>query len=606
MFVRRLVSRKLLLIIPLVLVLALAVACKGDAGPTGPAGPSGPAGAPGPSGPQGVAGPQGPQGEAGAAGTAGQAPPTAMAPTPTPRPPAPTATPTATPKPAGPAREVGGVLKFVPLDELKTFDHMASGVWGDVLLGTVTYDSLFAVDENAVPQPQMVDTWTLSPDELTWTFTLRDGMTFHDGSAVTSEEAVLSLERWFTGRSRLGKVLAGITESVEEVDSKTFKLVLSEPMGGVPEILALPFPFTIVLPKSDAILPIQGDEKMEGKIGSGSLQFVDWTPGSVVRFDRYEDYVPRDEPVSGYAGSRESYIDTLEWRIISDPITASAALETGEVDYIGNPPAEEFARLEADPDVTTEFDRVEGWNLVHFNHLYPPFDDVRARLAIMLAIDQETFMRGSYPDGMWRECYALFGCGQRWETDAVGVTPADKIVNGHFDEAQALWDSVYDGRTILHMSYTPYPFMMSQGLIIEDILDKLGAETEYVVGDDGTIFGRLFVQDAPPPDGGGWNISHLWATSGNHPVTHTCLRNPVGGFANHPQVGVLQGAFMRATTEAEQRAIADDIQKLFYDEVLCAPTGQSRTYKAFRSDVKGVVMVPTGNVPVFYNIWLDR
>src|SRR5437868_3996987 len=114
--------------------------------------------------------------------------------------------------------------------------------------GYMIYDSLFALDANLEVKPQMVDTWTVSPDKLTWTFTLRDGLEFHDGTPVTSEDVVPSLRRWAV-RLPLGQLLWTKVDDIKALDPKTFQIRLKAPTGIMLQALGQPSGNPFIMPK---------------------------------------------------------------------------------------------------------------------------------------------------------------------------------------------------------------------------------------------------------------------------------------------------------------------------------------------------------------------
>ena len=97
-------------------------------------------------------------------------------------------------------------LRVAPHSDLKVVDPIWTTALISVNHGYMIYDTLFALDEKLIPQPQMVDRYAMSPDKLTWTFTLRDGLEWHDGAPVTAEDCVASIKRW-GGRDSLGQQL---------------------------------------------------------------------------------------------------------------------------------------------------------------------------------------------------------------------------------------------------------------------------------------------------------------------------------------------------------------------------------------------------------------
>lgn len=202
-------------------------------------------------------------------------------------------------------------LRVIPHADLKNLDPIWTTAYITRNHGYMIYDTLFSMDENFEVQPQMVDTWTQSEDGLTWEFTLRDGLTFHDGAPVTSEDVIASLERW-GARDGMGQQLMSATESMEAVDDKTFRLTLSEPFGLVLESLGkissnVPFIMPARVAATDPF------EQIKDFTGSGPFVFEadEWVPGNTVVYTKFEDYVPREEPVSAAAGGKVAKVDRV-------------------------------------------------------------------------------------------------------------------------------------------------------------------------------------------------------------------------------------------------------------------------------------------------------
>ncbi len=171
------------------------------------------------------------------------------------------------------------VLKFIPQADLRILDPIATTAYITRNHGYMVYDTLFATDANFQIQPQMVDKWELSKDKLTYTFTLRDGLKFHDGQPVRSADCIASLERW-AKRDALGQKLAEATESWSAVNDKTFRLKLKKPFALTLEALGrlssnVPFIMPERIAKTDAF------QNITDATGSGPFKFVkeEWVPG---------------------------------------------------------------------------------------------------------------------------------------------------------------------------------------------------------------------------------------------------------------------------------------------------------------------------------------
>src|SRR6185295_17854584 len=174
------------------------------------------------------------------------------------------------------------VLKFIPQADLRILDPIATTAYITRNHGYMVYDTLFATDANFQVQPQMVDKWELSKDKLSYTFTLRDGLKFHDGQAVRSADCIASIERW-AKRDSLGQKLAQSTESWTAVNDKTFRLKLKKPFALTLQALGrlssnVPFIMPERIAKTDAF------QNITEVIGSGPFKFVkeEWVPGNKV------------------------------------------------------------------------------------------------------------------------------------------------------------------------------------------------------------------------------------------------------------------------------------------------------------------------------------
>src|SRR5205823_6099894 len=140
---------------------------------------------------------------------------------------------------AQPAFAQQKVFRVTPHSNLTILDPIWTTAYMSRNHGYMIYDTLFAMDEKSIVRPQMVDKYTVSPDKKTWTFTLRDGLVFHDNKPVTSDDCIASIKRWGT-RDSMGIKMLSFVDKWEAVDAKTFKMILKEPYGLVLDSLGKP------------------------------------------------------------------------------------------------------------------------------------------------------------------------------------------------------------------------------------------------------------------------------------------------------------------------------------------------------------------------------
>ena len=366
------------------------------------------------------------------------------------------------------------VLRIVPQADLKNIDP----VWTTAAItanhGYMVYDMLFAMDSNLEPQPQMVDSYDVSDDGLTYTFTLREGLLFHDGSPVEASDAVASIKRWAAKRSD-GLAMMERADSLEATDARTFVLKLDEKFGPTIQVLANPTLPLVVMREEEAMT--DPNEQVAEVIGSGPFVFAkdEWVPGNKVVYRRFDDYVPRSEPSDGFAGGKVVKVDRVEWIYIPDTNTATQALIAGEVDAYEIPPIDLLPVLEADPDITVKvLDRLGKMGHIRPNHRWPPFDNVKARQALQLLVDQTAFLAAQVGNpSLEKVCYAVFMCDSPFSTDAHSEPwrTQDKE-----KAKQLLAEGGYNGEPIVVLVPTDQQIIYNNVLVMIDLLKEIGVD----------------------------------------------------------------------------------------------------------------------------------
>src|SRR5258707_8484579 len=249
------------------------------------------------------------------------------------------------------AETAAKTLRFTPPADLRSIDPIWTTAYVSRNFGYLVFDTLFALDKELKPQPQMVDTWKVSDDKLSWSFTLRDGLKWHDGAPVKAADCVASIERWGK-RDPFGQKLMESVSGIKADDDKTFTIALKSPFPLMLNALGklssnVPFMMPERLAKTD---PFQ---QIPEAIGSGPFKFVkdEWVPGSKAVFVKFADYIPRKEAPSFASGGKVAKVDRVEWVYIPDSMTAAAALNAGEADWYEQPPADLLPVFSKNPDV---------------------------------------------------------------------------------------------------------------------------------------------------------------------------------------------------------------------------------------------------------------
>src|SRR2546421_6822101 len=304
-------------------------------------------------------------------------------------------------------------LRVVMHSDLKIVDPIWTTAYIVRNHGYMIYDTLFAMDAKGEIKPQMVDKYEISKDQLTYTFTLRDGLVWHDGKPVTAEDCVASIKRW-AAKDSMGQKLMTFVKDIQIVNPRTFRIVVNDPTGLVLGALGKPssnVPF--MMPKR--VAETDPNTQISDTTGSGPFVFKkdEWKPGDKAVYVKFDKYKPRAEAPSGLAGGKVAKVDRVEWKHIPDHQTAINALIAGEVDYLEAPPHDLLPVAKADANVRLFSPNPLGNQYTfRFNVLHKPFDNPKIRQAVFHALNQEDFLKGVIGDpAYYKTCKSFFPSG---------------------------------------------------------------------------------------------------------------------------------------------------------------------------------------------------
>jgi peptide/nickel transport system substrate-binding protein len=493
--------------------------------------------------------------------------------------------------PAISQRAAARTLRLVPHADLANFDP----VWTNAFIvrnaGVLVWDTLYGVDAKLQPQRQMIEAEEVSPDALAWTFRLRPGLKFHDGEPVRATDAVASINRW-AAREPMGTMIKAVENELAAVDDRTFRWSLKKPF---PKLLLalgkLSTPCCFVMP--ERIAATDPFKQISEYVGSGPMRFVrrEWVPGARAVFERFAGYVPRAEAASWLAGGKRILADRIEWIVIPDPATAAAALQSGEVDWLEQVLPDLVPVLRKNRNVIVDIQDPLGWvGLLIVNHLHPPFDDVRARRALLAAMSQEDYMRAFVgDDAMWKPMPGYFTPGTPLYNEEGG-----DILKGprRFDLGRRLLaESGYKGAPVTVMAAQDFPNHKLWGELTADLLTRLGVTVDYAAIDWGTLNARRLQKS--PPGQGGWQMLLSGATGsdcldGTNRLLRADGKTGSAGWPMSPQVEAEVAAWYDARSLDEEKAVARRLNRAAVDHVVYAPLGFYLRNHAWRKNVSGV------------------
>jgi peptide/nickel transport system substrate-binding protein len=493
-------------------------------------------------------------------------------------------------------------LRAVMQSDLKILDPIWTTAYIVRNYGYMVYDTLFAMDAKGEIKPEMVDTYSVSADNLTWTFTLRDGLLFHDGAPVTSDDCIASIKRW-GARDAVGQTLMTFVKEMKVVDAKTFTIGLNAPTGLMLQGLGKPSSNpAFIMPKRVAETP--PNEQIKEYIGSGPFVFKaeEWKPGVKAVFVKNEKYKPRPEPPSGMAGGKVVKVDRVEWIVMNDQQTAVNALKAGEIDFMEQPQIDLLPEIAKSSDVKLVDGNPLGYQFAfRFNVLHKPFDNAKIREAVLYAFNQEDFLKATIGDpSYYTECKALFICGTPFASD-VGMT--DKLESNFKKAREMLKDAGYDGTPVVLLQSTDLAVLTNLAPVGKSLMEKIGLKVDMQSMDWQTVVARRTKKDDPAK--GGWNAMFTsWvAADVLNPVSAafinaSCDKAPFG-WPCDAELEKLRAAFAREADPAKQKAIADAVQVRETEYPTYINVGEYRLPFAMRKSVEGVIAAP---VTIFWNV----
>lgn len=492
-------------------------------------------------------------------------------------------------------------LRVTPHADLKTLDPLFTTAYITRDHGYMVFDTLFSPDSKGEPRPQMVDTWTQSEDGMAWTFTLREGLKFSDGTAVRAEDCVASLHRW-AQKDTLGRLMMQAGAHVAVVDERTFSITLEKPFGLVLAALSKPSGMPLfIMPKrlaeTDPATPVTE------MVGSGPYLFIkdEWVPGSKVVYRKNPDYTPRSEAADGLAGGKVAKVDRVEWVIIPDANTAVSALQNGEIDMLERVAPDFLPMLENNADIALT-PTVPTQGMAILNHIHPPFNDARLRQAVYHLINQEETLAATGYSGVYRNdyCPSMYTCDSPYATDA-GSAPYQKT---DMEKArQLLAEAGYQGETVVFLHATDN-VRAPADLVIARAMEKAGFKVDLQAMDWASVASRRLKKDKP--EDGGWNV---FLTQGGFfdastPVVNPWLSAPCGnslpGWPCDARLDELRNQWIAEGDADKSKALAAAVQERAYETVPYVMWGEFKPVIATRG-LRNTELMKTG-IPVMWNV----
>ena len=509
----------------------------------------------------------------------------------------------------------GGTLVYASGDgEPTCLDPHVGGNYPQALVATQYLESLVSKNSDGEIIPWLASSWSESDDQLSWEFTLRDGVTFTDGTPLTAEAVaanVTHLQDPETGSSTGYVALQKVT-GVEVVDELTARVTLSEPDSALLDS----FSQTWLAIESPTALARTAEENCESPVGTGPFFVAKWDRQQSITLERNEEYT---SPPADAAHDGVAYLDAIEWRFLPDSASRYAALQAGTVDLIDNVQPDTIVAAEG-VDAIEELNapRPGASNRIELNSSKPPFDDIRVREAFVRAANVDDAITSLFFDTAERSYSPLssvekvaFSKPELFDYDQDAA--ATLLDTAGWTETDAEGYRVKNGERL----EVSFPVSTNQSIPAEQSLFEQLQATAKEAGfkvnleplDLSSWYGVLGENEydlvsAPYTKVGPDVLRILFDSNGTIPA-------PSGYFANHSQVKdpALDELLRTAARSADPDERADlyaEAQEIVLDGYYVLPLYDQQNHFLLRSDVKGVRAMPTVSTPTLYDAWLDR
>ena len=487
--------------------------------------------------------------------------------------------------------QTGGVLRVgMQTDPVGLDPHITNATASRNMLENV-YDTLVMFDSSLQIVPGLAESWTASDDGLTWTFTLRDGVTFHDGTPLTATDVKFSIQRITDPDIASPRADDfAVVESIETPDESTVVMNLSEPFSPLLSKLAATLN---VIVSEDAVAEF-GDLQ-ENVVGTGPFRFVEYLPQTRMVLERNDDFWGTDAD-----GNALPYLDGIEFVFYPDPTARTTAIQTGNADFIEYVPAADVEILRADPNVEVVGGLSANFRSIYFNVEREPFDDVNVRRALSYAIDEQAVVD-----------LALFGTGGVPATGTTipssnyyGVTDSPYVGQDLEAAREALAASSHpDGFTFDLYVTSTYDFLRTPAEVIQSNLAEIGV-TVNIVAEDWSIY-------LPKALEGDFSATILGESGQSDPddflfnVFYTDNGGNFGNFSN-PALDALLEEGRQVSDQEARREIYVEAQDIILDQAPHTFLFHSSQYEALRPDVRGFEHFPNTSYLGLRTTWLDR
>ncbi|MGP4066259.1 ABC transporter substrate-binding protein [Oceanobacillus sp. M65] len=454
----------------------------------------------------------------------------------------------------------GGALNVAFSSDPDTLDWMSTGATATRDVGWHIFETLFTLDKDYQIKPMIAEDYKVSDDQKVYSITIREGVKFHDKSAVTAEDVVASIERW-RKVSSVGTIANDYIEAVEAVDELTVEITLNEVYNSLMSDMAAPKSALMIIPKEISEAAGERPLTAEQYIGTGPFKFENWERGNEIVLTRFEDYSARkEEDWGGLTGEKIAYFDEIKFLIVKDPQVMINGLKTGIYDYAQSIPPDLYEVVESEPSIDP-VTYINGYSVTTPDKTEAPFDDLKVRQALNYALNKEVIAESTYGN---KDFYsmdgALFDPEQKVLYSDKGTE--DYLAYDKEKAKQLLEESDYNGKPIKIMYSNDSETYKRISQIMKQQMEEVGFLVELVPYEWATYLEKW-------SDPANWDLVVVgWSTRFSPSELGMLIQDTSSsGWYNSEKWGSLLDAWSVAESPEEREEILADMNQTVNDEL---------------------------------------
>ncbi|WP_368653514.1 ABC transporter substrate-binding protein [Ornithinibacillus sp. 4-3] len=483
----------------------------------------------------------------------------------------------------------GGVLKIALDAQPPNMDVPSTPATASRDTGRLIFESLVTTDADYKAVPMLAEEIDISDDSKVYTFKLREGVKFHNGKEMTSEDVVASMERWLEKSTITGTIFNGATWEAQ--DDYTVVLTLEESSSLTLDTIASAKMASAIMPKE--VVESAPAEGVDEYIGTGPYKFVEWKQDQYILFERFDDYQAVEEEASGLSGKKVAYFDEIYFYIVPDTSTRLAGLQTGEYDFAFGMPYDSYDQLLSNDDLDTILTPSAN-EFIHFNKNHGITEDVNIRKAINAALDNEEIMMAAFPntDFYWLDSGYMDVNMTNWASEA----GSEHYNLADLDLAKEyLKEAGYNNEELRIMVTRDYDHHYNAGVVVHEQLKNAGINAVLDVYDWPTFNDKM---QSKLED---WDIFVVSSSTVSTPPQLLALSPTFAGGLDDEKSQDLMKQIETAPTLEEAQALWDELQGYSWEETMpIVNIGGYNNLFGLRANVEGVTAY-TG--PVFWNAY---